>query len=246
VIRQAYDTGSLRILTKTNPAKATDAHISIIGHITKQELIRYLTDTECANGFANRIHWVCVSRSKELSEGGNAHLVDFSDIEERLEKAFRFAQTCGEVRRNTEARERWRSIYHELSAPKPGLFGAITSRAEANVVRLSLVYALLDCSDFIRVEHLEAALAAWRYCEESARHIFGNSLGDPNADAILAELREAGTKGMTRTQINLTVFNKHVTKAEIDRALNVLADSGVAECKPDSTAGRAAERWYAK
>ena len=46
-----------------------------------------------------------------------------------------------------------------------GLYGAVTSRAEAQVVRLSLIYALLDCSPVIRQEHLLAALALWEYCE---------------------------------------------------------------------------------
>jgi hypothetical protein len=121
--------------------------------------------------------------------------VDFSDIETQLKKAVAFAQTCDELRRDTEARELWRSIYHDLSAAKPGLLGAVTSRAETYVARFSLVYAVLDCAEFIRREHLEAALAAWRYCGDSARYIFGESLGDPDADAIMAALREAGAAG---------------------------------------------------
>jgi hypothetical protein len=35
-IRQAWDSGELRILTKNSPAKATGAHISIVGHITRE------------------------------------------------------------------------------------------------------------------------------------------------------------------------------------------------------------------
>lgn len=246
VFRQAFDTGDLRILTKTNPAEATAAHISIIGHITRQELVRHLTETESANGYANRILWVCVRRSKELPEGGNAHLVDFSDIEAQLKEAVAFAQACGELRRDSEARELWREVYHDLSAAKPGLFGAVTSRAEAYAVRLSLVYAVLDCSEFIRREHLEAALAAWRYCEDSARYIFGDSLGNPDADAILAALCEAGAAGLTRTEINEQVFKRNRAKAEIERALNVLVEHGLTEFKPDPTEGRPAERWFAK
>jgi len=244
VFRQAFDTGDLRILTKSNPAEATGAHISCIGHITNHELVRHLTDTECANGFANRIPWVCVRRSKELPEGGKAHLLDFSDIEARLKKVVAYAQTCGELRRDTVARELWCRIYHDLSAGKPGLFGAITSRAEAYVVRFSLLYAVLDCADCIRREHLEAALAAWRYCEDSARYIFGESLGDPDANAILAGLRKAGAAGLTRTEINEGIFQRHKAKGEIDRALNVLAECGLAESKPSPTEGRAAERWF--
>ena len=53
VVRQAWDIGALRILTKNNPATATEAHISMAGHVTREELTRYLDRTEIANGFAN-------------------------------------------------------------------------------------------------------------------------------------------------------------------------------------------------
>ncbi len=36
IIRQAWDYGALSPLTKNNPTKATNAHISLTGHITKQ------------------------------------------------------------------------------------------------------------------------------------------------------------------------------------------------------------------
>ena len=62
----------------------------------------------------------------------------------------------------------WRAIYSKLSAKPPGLLGAATARAEAQVVRLSLIYALLDRAAAIGTEHLTAALALWRYCADSA------------------------------------------------------------------------------
>jgi hypothetical protein len=55
IIRQAWDDGALQTLTKNSPMKATDAHVSIIGHITKSELLRQLTETGAVNGFANRL-----------------------------------------------------------------------------------------------------------------------------------------------------------------------------------------------
>ena len=78
VVRNAWDTGDLRTLTKNSPAKATGAHISIIGHVTRDELLRYLGTTEAANGFANRFLWVCVRRSKVLPDGGRLHEVDMA------------------------------------------------------------------------------------------------------------------------------------------------------------------------
>ncbi|MBK7995243.1 MAG: DUF3987 domain-containing protein [Blastocatellia bacterium] len=77
IIREAWDKGDLRIITKNNPAQATQAHISIIGHITPDELRRYIDRTELGNGFANRFLWLCVKRSKLLPDGGELHKVNF-------------------------------------------------------------------------------------------------------------------------------------------------------------------------
>ena len=44
----------LQVLTKHDPARAADAHVSIVGHITADELLRHVSATEAANGFLNR------------------------------------------------------------------------------------------------------------------------------------------------------------------------------------------------
>ncbi|MGH7178592.1 MAG: primase alpha helix C-terminal domain-containing protein, partial [Tepidisphaeraceae bacterium] len=87
VIRRAWDSGNLRTLTKNSPAIATGAHISIIAHITRDELRRTLDTTETANGFCNRFLWFCVRRSKCLPEGGAIHDVDFGPEVRRLAEA---------------------------------------------------------------------------------------------------------------------------------------------------------------
>src|SRR5205823_2415002 len=83
VIRNAWDSGDLRILTKNSPAQASGAHISIIGHITREELRRELTATEQANGFANRFLWCCAKRSKHLPDGGDLHDADLRSLVDR-------------------------------------------------------------------------------------------------------------------------------------------------------------------
>jgi len=104
------------------------------------------------------------------------------------------------------------------------LAGAATARAEAHVVRLALIYALLDCAQAIRLEHLEAALALWRYSAHSARWIFGDSLGDPTADEIWAAAKERPA-GLTRTEVS-DMFSRNKKRREIERALGVLEDAG--------------------
>jgi hypothetical protein len=70
VIRSAWEDGNLRTMTKNSPARATDGHISLVGHITREEYRRELTQTESANGFANRCCIVAVDRSKCLRRAG--------------------------------------------------------------------------------------------------------------------------------------------------------------------------------
>jgi hypothetical protein len=241
-IRQAWDTGDLRVLTKTTPARATGAHISILGHITRDELLRHLNATEMANGFANRFLWVCASRSKLLPEGGHIHEVDFTGLTNRLRDAVRTASTAGELKRDEKARRVWGDVYAELSDGKLGMFGCVSSRAEAQVLRLSLNYALLDGARAIRVEHLLAALAVWDYCENSAKYIFGDAVGDPVADSILKALRSE-PKGLSRTEIS-SLFGRNQTAKEIDRALALLREHGLARSHIDQEgSGRHAERW---
>ncbi|MEK7750865.1 MAG: bifunctional DNA primase/polymerase [Acidobacteriota bacterium] len=246
VIRQAWDTGNLRVLTKKQSARSTEAHISLIGHITKDELRRLLTDTAMANGFANRFLWLCARRSKLLPEGGALHSVDFEQIIRRIQAAVDFARSAENIRRDEEARAIWYEVYADLSEGKPGLLGAVTSRAEAQTMRLACLYALLDSSLVVRAEHLLAALEVWRYCEDSARFIFGDTLGDATADEILRELRQR-PQGMTRNDIR-EHFTRNKSSAEIGRALAVLQEYGLARAertREEEGQKRPTERWFA-
>ena len=53
-MRDAFDKGLLNSMVKNSPARATDAHITIVGNITKEELLRAMLVDEMDNGFANR------------------------------------------------------------------------------------------------------------------------------------------------------------------------------------------------
>ncbi len=243
VIRSAWDCGDLKTMTKNSPAKATRAHISLVGHITRDELRRLLTQTESANGFANRFCWLATKRSKCLPEGGAIDTVNFDDVVAQLKAAVDFAKDFVEISRDAEARELWHEVYPDLSEGKPGMLGAITGRAEAQVMRLSAIYALLDKSRLIRPEHHLAAMALWKYCEESCRWIFGTSTGNRDADKILVALRHA-SNGMTKTEISVDVFNRHSSSIEIDEALRLLQGLRMATYRIEPTGGAPIERWF--
>ena len=197
-----------------------------------------------ANGFANRFLFCCVRRSKSLPHGGALPEAELAGLARRLKTAVEFARQIGRVEMTAEAAEAWSVAYPELSAERPGLVGAIIARAEAQVIRLSLIFALLDMKDTIAPEHLEGAMAIWAYCEASALRIFGDSLGDPVADDILRALRLSGPGGMTRTEI-YNLFGRHRRSDQIGPALQLLREKRQVRSETRETSGRPSEVWVA-
>jgi len=245
VVRDAWDCREhIGSLTKRDRTKATKPHISITGHITVDELRQSLDHTSMANGYANRYLFVLVHRSKLLPHGSPQDAAITGLLGEKTREAIAAARGIGRVTMTEAAARHWSNIYIALSKGAPGLLGAITNRAEAQTIRLALIYALLDRANQIDVVHLEAALAVWRYCEASARHIFGDTVGDPTADAILRALRSAGKNGMSRTDIS-NLFSRNATASKIAAALSTLLQMGLARCasKP-SRGGRPIEMWF--
>ena len=243
VLRQAWDGEDLQVLSKNHPERATAPHISLIGHTTEEDLRRYLSATEQANGYGNRILWPYVHRSKALPRGGLFSLPAILDEVQDLEAALQFAQKVGQMRRDSQAEDLWEEVYPILSEDRYGLYGAITARAEAQVMRISCLYALLDQSLEIRSEHLLAALALWKYCDDSARLIFGRALGDPIADKIEHALL-GSPGGLTRTDINHFLKGNR-PRFVIEQALDVLKRAGRARVEHvDNGHGRPAEVWF--
>jgi hypothetical protein len=244
LIRKAWDGAKLNTLTRNSSLCATNAHISIVGHITEEELRSRITRTDMANGFANRFLFALIKRSKELPFGGNLSDSQILHLGEQLQGIIGAAHGVGRVTLTDAAAAEWARVYSALSAGQSGLLGAITARGEAQVVRLAMIYALLDNSAHIDIGHLKAGLAVWEYCEASAAHIFGDSLGDPVADEVLRALQQAGAVGLTRTAIR-DLFGRNRSADRIGAALALLMQRGRARGGIRETGGRPSEVWFA-
>ena len=242
VVRNAWDSKRLQALVRNAPLRASKAHVGIVAHITKDELLRYLNATELANGFFNRFLLVAVRRSKLLPFGGSLADQHLDRLKRTIAAALAHARSCDELPFDAEARERYSDIYEQLSAPQPGMFGAATGRAEAHTIRLALIYTLLDRSQAITQAHLDAALALWRYVRDPTRWVFGDGPGDPTADDIWALAKERAN-GISRTEVR-DLFSRNKKAREIDRALTALVDAGRLRRHPGhDTTGRPAEIW---
>jgi hypothetical protein len=244
VLRDCWDGRRLQTLGKHSPARASGAHVSVLAAITPDELLRKLTATEQANGFANRFLWIYVERWQLRPSGSAVPDAALRRLGREIADALDHARRVDAVVRNNEGNEIWSDGYAALTRDVPGMTGAMRSRAESQVLRLSLTYALLDGERLIGAEHVKAALALWNYAERSLFSIFGDALGDPNADRILTALREA-PNGLTRTEI-AAIFGRNAPASEIERALALLARAGLASPTTEDTGGRPVERWQAR
>ena len=129
IVRDAWDClPVLRTLTKNTQTRVANAFISIVGHITTDELRQTLDHTSMANGYANRFLFACVHRSKELPFGGD--VVEMAALGAKVQAVIETARAVERVTMTASAKELWRDVYPALSAERPGLLAAITARAE--------------------------------------------------------------------------------------------------------------------
>ncbi len=237
IIRAAYDTGTLRVTTRREPLKADGAHISIIGHITTDELRDKMSTLDAAGGLANRLLFTMAKRSKLLPSGGNLREEDRACRASELRSALAEARKISLMRRDAETEERWAALRRDgRGRPRrPGRRGH--RPGDAQTLRLSVTYALLDGSRTIRLDHLEAAYAVWQYCRDSAAYIFGDTTGDEIADRLFAGLVQADPNGLDGTQQG-NLFAKHVSSAKLEHARGVLESRGLATTATEPTGGR--------
>jgi hypothetical protein len=233
-------------LNRKRPVVASEAHVAMLGAITGVELRASLTTTDAANGFGNRILWVATRRERVMPFGGPLLEEDATVLGLTAQLRRNLACRPSRVRIGAHAEQLWRDFYAvEAERTDSGLVAALTSRPEAQVLRVALVFAVSDGTDEIAPEHLAAAVNLWRYCETSARWIFGSATGDADADRMLDALRIA-PKGLTREAMRDVVFGSHnVPARRVKAAADLLEQMGLAQWETEATRGRTAYRLMA-
>jgi hypothetical protein len=199
---------------------------SVGGLITLGELLETLKAVEVESGFVNRFLTMLVHRVKKISRPirvadkaliaeRQAIVKELKDILEWLEK---HKNDChseeGEdalglrMSWDEEAGKTWDSFYNGLGDDDPDYL----NRAEVFVMRLTMIYALLDKSTVMRLEHLKAALAVWRYAEQSAGLVYGNPQS-PDVVRLLTKVLASGK--MKRGGVS-NFFGRNKSADELD------------------------------
>ena len=242
IIRTVFDGDTLEPLTKNNRIRATDPHINIIGHVTRQELKQLLSATDAWNGLGNRFLWFCARRPKTVPFPRPMPQEEVNQLAKELARVIMLAHSRAgyEMTMSNSAMDHWAKIYPELTADHPGVLGAITSRSEVHARRLALTYAQLDGADRIEIVHLEAALAVCRYAFDSAVYRSGGTELSPVAQMILKALPPGHS--MTQTEIS-ALFSRHLKKQQLERALRDLQEGGCITFAKQKTRGAPRMVW---
>lgn len=234
IIRGMWDSGTCAPLTKTAKTKCTDAHVIMCTHSTFSELKAKLEDNEYVNGFGNRFLWVMARRQKLVSRPLPMQEDEVEAVRTTIERAYNGSKDMQRLYFSNDTWSLWDTVYPSLTKDHPGYAGAIINRGEAQVIRLSMIYALIDSSDVICPVHLEAALAAWDYCKASALYIFGDREEDSLTQKIIDILKE-GKK--TATDIS-NALNRNIKSKAIKSCLDDLIARGRVVTEQEETKGR--------
>lgn len=224
VVRDLWDGVPLAHTTAAGHTQVDDAHVSILGHVTPDELALRMRPVDFANGLANRFLPLAVHRRQLLVWDGEREFEEyFAEPASRLGTALSEGMAQRRYRLSPAAFKRWTEIYK--TAPKSQM---VAARREPQLLRLALIYAVLDGADKVDVCHLEAALSFWDYVVESLSWIFPAQAHEgwpPRAAEILRIVRGAGESGLSLEELGRR-FSGHLGVGVRDTAVEFLAESG--------------------
>ncbi|KAF0250395.1 MAG: hypothetical protein FD167_194, partial [bacterium] len=167
IIRNAYDSRTLETMSKHDPMKATNPHVSILGHITKEELKALFSQNDKNNGFANRIAFVAAKRDRYLVNGSKIPVEPLNLLRDKVKKAIEFLDRKNsklhndlstflynvengidgvETNLDQSAIDLLDQYYVELCDNGSGQIANILNRARVIVRRVAMIYTVLDCS----------------------------------------------------------------------------------------------------
>jgi hypothetical protein len=247
-LRDAFDCCTLETLTrKRNRLRATRPHIVVIGHVTPREFRATLDDSDLSGGSVNRL-LICLSRRSRLDPRlGNLPDDVLTAAAELMKDAHGTAVTRRELGFADGFWKLWDSVYPELNRDRPDCNATdATARGVTMVLRLSLLYALIDGEDIIDAEHLDAALALWAYAEHSARWLFSSheqEIQRQDSRGLVNYILAGGSAGRTRTEIYRDHFRSNKSSKEVSAELAPLIHDGVVTEVKEETRGRPVMRY---
>lgn len=224
-VRSAFDSGNLKNSSKNSNEKVTNPHISIVGHITPQELSQKLNIVDCFNGLLNRFMFFCVKRQRYLPLGKK---VDEKELHKHLDSiisALNFVKGLPgeefEIKLSEKALKEYGRIYRKQNH-YPTVLKSLICRSTTQILRVAMTHAVMDHSRVIKKKHIKAADALWDYSEQSCKFLFGDIIGNIDADRLLIALMDADN-GMTDGDIG-DFFKRNLNKTDLETIKQMLVN----------------------
>lgn len=248
LLRQLWEDHRGATMTRKDPLKVSGAHLSVVGHVTPADLLALASKESIANGTMNRFLAVWSERSGPQRTRVDRHAVARArrELGPLLRDSVAFGRTLGHVEFSDEAGEHWDALVAEFDREPVTMVDELSQRAPSYLARLALVFAIVDQVDRIALAHLRAAEEMWRYSVQSWAHVYGDRVGDPLAEKILAHLADAGLDGLTRSEVRSTLSKAQI--ARLDDVRLSLEGAGLIwteKIPPSEVGGRPVEIWRA-
>ena len=235
-LRDCWDGTNIRPAIKTSRVWASNPHVGILADITPSELRDLMAARELTNGFANRFifFWAEGDKINPFPKQTPKDVIE--GLANTVADVLRFAGADHHVDRDVrrmelseDAAKVYARLYRgELRDRSAGerIAGLLDRRAPM-LLRLAMIFALTDETLTIDVQHINAAMAWIRYWVDSVKFIFQSAMDEVEAaavsdmaEAVMQFLKKEGKA--TRTQLTRGCFQGHVTKAQLDKAIDEL------------------------
>jgi hypothetical protein len=226
ILRKAWDSETIENSSLANPLKATLPHLSLIGHITIEELKSYLhkkSDTSTQNGFCNRFLWIKCEANKCIPIPKAIDVDKFSKAlnvkEKYISSSFGIVCDTPKVFELSKRAEEWWINHAEEIQDRHSPIRTLTARSRVQVLKLALISAILDDSHYVEETHLELGYALVKFSNHTVAELFANGYSRP-ALRVLRALKES--ERLTRTQICHDVLSGNKSRKQIDIIQNEL------------------------
>ncbi|MFY7940015.1 MAG: DUF3987 domain-containing protein, partial [Burkholderiaceae bacterium] len=195
-----------------------------------------MASRDLTNGFFNRFLPIWAEREKVLPfpQATPQHVVDA--LANRVLEVLAFCKAERWVEHDhmrlelsPVAQKLYAQLYlGELSDNSHGeRITALIERRAPMLLRLAMLFALMDLTTTVGEQHINAALAWIRYSVESVKFVFASGVDEhavaevnQTAQKIIDFLKKSGQA--TRWQLTKECFGGHQSKAKIDEALDEL------------------------
>lgn len=241
VIREAYDSGNLSVLTKNDPVTASNTNVSIIAQSTIEEFRNVLKGVDCDNGFYNRFLFCKASRANVIPHPLKLSEIDgYRNFVVQLSKIKTFIKHSNETEMSysLEAMKLWERLYLE-TAYSNDINGNLKGRSEDQLQKIAMIYAISECNETIDHRHLLAAKAIVDYGHQTIDQVFNDHIKKKSPEFKIIKRLEQNSP-MPRSLIMKEVFRNNISANELDLIREKLIEDNLVLVKKENNL----ENWY--